>query len=69
MASTHVQVNGVEKPCLRAISARHGACEMLILVYRETHVTSEKLFFIEFDRNFTLGVATVYKDIIRARIS
>ena len=59
MASTHVQANGVEKVCLRAISARHGACEMLILVYRETHVTSEKLFFIEFDRNFVLGVATL----------
>ena len=59
MAYTRVQANGVEKSCLRAISARHGACEMLILVYRETHVTSEKLFFIEFDRNFVLGVATL----------
>ena len=59
MAYTHGQANGVEKPRLRAISARRGACEMPILVYRQTHVTSEKLFFIEFDRNFTLGVATV----------
>ena len=59
MAHTYVQANGVEKVWLRAISARHGACEMLILVYREAHVTSEKLFFIEFDRNFVLGVATL----------
>ena len=59
MAYTYVQANGVEKPCLRAISARHGACEMLILVYRDGGVTSEKLFFIEFDRNFVLGVATL----------
>ena len=59
MAYTYVQANGVEKPCLHAVSARHGASEVLILVYRRTHVTSEKLFFIEFDRNFTLGVATL----------
>ena len=59
MAYAYVQANGVEKPCLHAVSARHGASEVLILVYRQTHVTSEKLFFIEFDRNFTLGVATV----------
>ena len=59
MAYTYVQANGVEKPCLHAVSARHGASEVLILVYRQTHVTSEKLFFIEFDRNFTLGVATL----------
>ena len=60
MAYTYVEANGVEKPCLRAISARHRACEMPILVYRQTHVTSEKLFFIEFDRNFELGIATLY---------
>ena len=59
MAYTYVQANGVEKTCLRAISARPGACEMPILVYRDGGVTSEKLFFIEFDRNFVLGVATL----------
>ena len=59
MAYTYVQANGVEKPCLHAVFARHGASEVLILVYRQTHVTSEKLFFIEFDRNFVLGVATL----------
>ena len=59
MAYAYAQANGVEKPCLRAISARRSACEVLILVYRQTYVTSEKLFFIEFDRNFTLGVATL----------
>ena len=59
MAYTYVEDNGVEKPCQCAISARHGACEMLILVYRDGGVTSEKKVFIEFDRNFTLGVATL----------
>ena len=59
MAYTHVQDNGVEKLCLRAIPARRGACEMPILVYRDGGVTSEKKVFIEFDRNFALGVATL----------
>ena len=59
MAYAYAQANGVEKPCLRAVSARHGACEMLILVYRDGGVTSEKKVFIEFDRNFALGVATL----------
>ena len=59
MAYTYVEDNGVEKPCLRAISARPGACEMPILVYRDGGVTSEKKVFIEFDRNFALGVATL----------
>ena len=59
MAYTYVEDNGVEKPCFHAVPARNGARKLLILVYRDGGVTSEKKVFIEFDRNFALGVATL----------